>query len=150
MLKIILFTLTLSVSAFAQIQGNDITCALESSNTNLQKASIVLTFEFLGNNVYEMRTFTAYTRAQHYRTRSGSFDGTIFRFERLEDDIIKFGNRIRLNENTLKLIKDVTGGGYPGAGSPPQRANHFKCLLNYGPTRSIDVTKNRIKSDFNL
>ncbi len=150
MLKIILFTSLFSFSALAQLPGDDMTCALKSSSTNLQKGSVVLTLDFLGNNVYEMRRFTAYTRAQNYRSVSRSSDGVILRLKRLDQDTFKLGNRIRLDDINLELTENTTGGSYPGAGSAPSRFNKFKCILNYGPTQTVGVTKDTIKADFNL
>lgn len=149
MLRLLIITTLLSFNVFSSVEGSDLTCALKKGERGTNKASIVLTFTYLGSNVYEMHKFTAYSTAKNYRSTSRSGDGRLFRLRPNQDGTSSLGNRITLDESSLELFQNTTTGGYPGAGTPPQRENKFVCLLNY-TTDILNISKQQIKADFNL
>ena len=155
-MKTLLILLSLiPMMSYAQIAGNDITCALKSSSVNNQttsrnKAQMIANFTFLGNNVYEHFKFKSEKNGTSYRNLFAGGNGEVHRLQETREGLLSLGFRFRLDPKTLILTENTTGGGYPGAGAPPRRENQYQCLLNYAETDITKLDKKTIIKDLKL
>ena len=138
--------LLLPTFAFAGDTNQDITCALESVHNDYHpgRAGQVVYLRHIGENVFERNHYAARGRAKNYRLQYGD---QINRLTSNEDGVYRLSYNLFLTKDLI-LTENTSGGGYPGAGSPPSRGKMYKCIEGY--SFSLDKSKAQVKADFNL
>lgn len=147
MKALLLLTLIIPGLSFAANPSEDITCALDKVHNTWHpgKAGEVIYLRHIGENVFKVSRFTAYTSAKNYRVKHG--EGLAQTLRTGENGNFILSNRIMITPD-LKLIENTSGGGFPGAGQAPARGITFKCIEGY--SFSQDQTKAEIRADFDL